>query len=215
MPVDIEDVSVFTDPVTAPDDGDFANGATIQDPIQDLANRTKYLKDRTDALYGNDPVALEGPLELNDENVTVGEDLAVGGDLTVTGGVNSATLTSSGILSVGGASTLTGNVSASAISYLTQLRVSTRVGPDADTTITVGGLLGQFIHVPTTTTSRTYTISQTGAQDGDFFAIRNDSANILVVTGAAPGDSVSLDPGEWVVMVRIDGTWQRFLKGDL
>src|SRR5688500_11642128 len=84
MPVNITDADLFTDPVTAPDDGDDANGATFQDPIQDLANRTRYLKNKVDTLYGG-TVALTAPLLLNDQNVTIELNLSVGGTLSVSG----------------------------------------------------------------------------------------------------------------------------------
>lgn len=44
----ITDVDQFTEPVRAPADGDPANGETFQDGLQDLANRTRYLKNRVD-----------------------------------------------------------------------------------------------------------------------------------------------------------------------
>src|SRR5690606_27046015 len=44
----ITDVDQFTEPVRAPADGDPANGETFQDGLQDLANRTRNLKNRVD-----------------------------------------------------------------------------------------------------------------------------------------------------------------------
>jgi hypothetical protein len=50
MPVNIIDVSTFTDPVTAPAGGDVRNAASVVDPVQKLANRTRWLKNRIDGI---------------------------------------------------------------------------------------------------------------------------------------------------------------------
>lgn len=49
MPANVTDASVFTDPVTVPADGDAATGGSILDSVQDLANRTRFLKNALDA----------------------------------------------------------------------------------------------------------------------------------------------------------------------
>jgi hypothetical protein len=51
MPVNIVPAGVFTDPVTRPVDGDLANGASWQQPLQALTDRTAFLADQ---LGGND-----------------------------------------------------------------------------------------------------------------------------------------------------------------
>lgn len=61
MPIDITDVSVFTDPVTAPAGADPANAASVVDPVQKLANRTRYLYDKFEAVTGH--VVLPSPLQ--------------------------------------------------------------------------------------------------------------------------------------------------------
>lgn len=43
MPQNITDVDEFTDPCTAPADGDTRNAASVLTPFQKLANRTRYL----------------------------------------------------------------------------------------------------------------------------------------------------------------------------
>lgn len=47
MTVNITDSDTFTDPIVAPDDGDLANGAIFQLAPQGLANRTRYLYNRS------------------------------------------------------------------------------------------------------------------------------------------------------------------------
>lgn len=49
MPIDITDVDIFTDPITAPAGADAANAASIVDPVQKLSNRTRHLYNRFDA----------------------------------------------------------------------------------------------------------------------------------------------------------------------
>lgn len=46
MPINIIDVDEFTDPITAPAGADPANAASVVDPIQKLANRTRHLLNR-------------------------------------------------------------------------------------------------------------------------------------------------------------------------
>jgi len=55
MPGNITDANVFTDPVNTPLDGESATGASVLDGLQDLANRTRWLKNQMDAseLYHN------------------------------------------------------------------------------------------------------------------------------------------------------------------
>lgn len=48
MPVNIVDVDAFTSPVTAPAGADVANAASVVDPVQKLANRTRNLKEIVD-----------------------------------------------------------------------------------------------------------------------------------------------------------------------
>ena len=50
MPINIIDVDEFTDPITAPAGADPANAASVVDPIQKLANRTRHIKNRLDLL---------------------------------------------------------------------------------------------------------------------------------------------------------------------
>lgn len=52
MPINIIDVDEFTDPITAPAGADPANAASVVDPIQKLANRTRYLKNEHDRVAG-------------------------------------------------------------------------------------------------------------------------------------------------------------------
>lgn len=53
MPTTIVDVSTFTDPITAPADGDALNAASINTTaIQKLSNRTRYLADRVGTATG-------------------------------------------------------------------------------------------------------------------------------------------------------------------
>jgi len=49
MPGNITDANVFTDPVNTPLDGESANGSSVLDALQDLANRTRFLKNQVDA----------------------------------------------------------------------------------------------------------------------------------------------------------------------
>jgi hypothetical protein len=51
MPVNITDVDAFTDPITAPAGGDVRNSASVVAVAQKLANRTRNLKNRLDALF--------------------------------------------------------------------------------------------------------------------------------------------------------------------
>jgi hypothetical protein len=52
MPVDITDVSIFTDPITAPAGADTADAASVVAPVQKLSNRTRYLLNRIDGYGG-------------------------------------------------------------------------------------------------------------------------------------------------------------------
>lgn len=52
MPVNITDVPIFTDPITAPAGADVADAASVVSPIQKLANRTRYLFNRIDGYGG-------------------------------------------------------------------------------------------------------------------------------------------------------------------
>lgn len=49
MPSNITDVDEFTDPVQGPTDGEAATGASVLLGLQDLANRTRYLKNQLEA----------------------------------------------------------------------------------------------------------------------------------------------------------------------
>ena len=51
MPTNITDANTFTDPVSVPEPGDDRTASSVQVPFQALANRTRYLKGITDALY--------------------------------------------------------------------------------------------------------------------------------------------------------------------
>jgi hypothetical protein len=62
MPVNITDVSTFTDPITAPAGADARTASSVADSIQKLANRTRYLLNQLIAIFGDidalhDPVA--------------------------------------------------------------------------------------------------------------------------------------------------------------
>lgn len=46
MPANIIDTSLFTDPIVCFSDGDLAGGPGLDDPIQGLANRTRFLNNR-------------------------------------------------------------------------------------------------------------------------------------------------------------------------
>lgn len=52
MPVNVTDVSTFTDPIVIPADSDPADRTYIITLAQGLANRTRYLKDERDAIQG-------------------------------------------------------------------------------------------------------------------------------------------------------------------
>lgn len=79
MTVNITDVDAFTDPVVAPDDTDPATGASVQQPVQALANRTRNLKNRLDdqdALAGDlATFTIEASALANDGELTITEVL--------------------------------------------------------------------------------------------------------------------------------------------
>ncbi len=193
MPVNISDVNVWTTPVTAPDDGDLADGATFQDPIQDLANRTYYNKLRLDELYGG-TVALTEPLIINDFDVTIEEDLtvsgsaSVGGALAVTGDITCDDLT------VGDDLTVTDNITCQDITVTESIigalvngrfRFETGTGPDADTTFSAD--TDEQVQITTTMSAdRDYTFDNTGANAGDFFVVKNQ------IGGGGGGWSIEL-----------------------
>ncbi len=233
-PINITDVATFTSPVTAPDDGDLADGATFQDPIQDLANRTYYNKLRLDELYGG-TVALTEPLIINDFDVTIEEDLtvsgsaSVGGALAVTGDITCDDLTVGDDLTVTGTATcedltvgdnLTVTDDASVGGDLTvtetaiaTFRFRTAIGPDSDTSLTVL-TDAQVIHALSLSSDRTYTIDDTGATDGDFFIVRNDDAGSNVILKEPGGVTIkSIANGQSCMAIRVDGDWEQYLEG--
>src|SRR5690606_10698970 len=79
----ITDLDQFTEPAPAPADREPANGATFQDGLQDLANRTRYLKNQLDrqrgtlqfSLSGSVSALLGGSFTISDLEDPSGEDL--------------------------------------------------------------------------------------------------------------------------------------------
>jgi hypothetical protein len=212
VPVNISDVDTFTDPVTAPDDGDEANGATFQASPQALSNRTRNLKNRVDKLYGGAPVVLIGTLTLNDADVaieqalTVGGNASVGADLAVTDDITCDDITVTDACSVGGTVSCQ-RVSASVDVFATRYRMFTGVGPDADTTLTVGST-AQVLVATTLTSNRDYTISDSGAVNGDFFWVVNkDAAQALTVLSPTAVGLGVLNTDQGGLFMRVGGTW--------
>jgi hypothetical protein len=213
MPVNITDSPTFTDPVTAPDDGDDANGATFQASPQALSNRTRYLKNRVDALYGNSAVALEGALALNDFNVSIEHDLTVGGNLgvtgnvTVTGDISCDDFTAADVITAGTTMNCQ-RLSASIDVFATRFRFFASTLSDADGSLTVGST-AQLLAATTMTDNRVYTISDTGAVNGDFFWVVNQSGGAFTVTVKNPGGTNLgvLSDLQGGLFARVGGSW--------
>lgn len=224
MPSNITDVDEFTDPVTAPADGDNADEASFQDPIQDLSNRTRYLKNRTDELFGGTPTLTDNvvyggaynvtfPQQVNaGGDVVAGDDLVCiddvhcGGDVFATGSVftNGASVTND-------ITSAAGNITAAAGRVMGAFRFNTALGVDADTDLTVL-TDAQMLVTRTLTGNRAYTIDDTGAVNGDCFFVKNDTTSGFTLTVKKPGGTniAALADGESCLAVRVNGVWSAF-----
>lgn len=78
MPINITDVSTFTDPITAPAGADPANAASVVEPIQKLSNRTRFLRNKYDV---DGHVVLPAPLQYS-KRLTAASALALSGTWT-------------------------------------------------------------------------------------------------------------------------------------
>lgn len=215
MPVNIIDVDEFTDPVRAPDDGDPGNGATFQISPQDLANRTRNLKNRVDTLYGG-TVALTAPLLINDQNVTIEEnltvskDLTVGDDLSVTDDVSIG-----GNLTVSSSSTFSSTLTVTGALIASRIRFSVGTGPDADTTLTPG-THSNILIATTVSANRIYTPGTGSA--GDWFLVRhhnNVGFTIEIIGLTAAPSSITLSYRDFALIVHNGTSWTCVAAGEV
>lgn len=152
-------------------------------------------------IIGGSGVTLTGGIN---GSVAVATNVTAGGNITA-GTVSAATLASTGALTVATTAAITGSLLSN------RLRFTTAVGPDANTTLTIG-TSAQIIVATNLTADRTYMINDASVQDGDWFIIQNlDVAQSIAITSQSAGTPItasSISALQSAFIYRVAGAWQ-------
>lgn len=155
---------------------------------------------------GGGTYTLTAPLVLNGANVSVGQDLAVGDDLTVADDAN-----------IGGDATVVGQLAGGLITT-ENLRapgfVEFSAGPGWDGLHNI--LMGDdpvFIYIDDGDVSapRTWTISNTGARDGQFFFFKNASSHDITINSPSQTPMIIVAAGDALISWRGNSIWRAML----
>lgn len=166
----------------------YATGERL--PSADVNSVWDQLTDALDGAGGG-TYTLTAALQINGDDVGIGENLAVGGDATVTGNIE-----------VGDGLDVAG---------IGIFRMNSSTGPDSNKDYTIGDRPG-FVFIPTLTSNRTYTLKTSAGVLGQWYLfINQDAAQTVSINSDATGATFATVAAQGMVLVAYNGTsWNTF-----
>jgi hypothetical protein len=200
MPSNVSDSDDFTTTIQVPNDGEDATSASLLDTfVQGLSNRTKWLYNAIKAWRDGGTITPSG-------SVTIAQALTVTGNLTSSG---TDDVTVGDDLTVGDNATINGTLTV-AEQIRGQIRFNITTGPNSNQTYAVSDRVNLvWVYGPDLTSTRTYTISDSGASNGDMFWFfrQGSSGSDLQISVPGFGTSTISGGGGRIFVRKGSGDW--------